>query len=71
MAKKKAIDWKARIDAITSRYGITKAKFAARVGVTPAAVTDWTSGRNTPPRCVQKLMKMMEAGNDLKEIEGI
>ena len=63
--------WKARVEALMLRYDLNQKQLGERLGVSQANVSDWYRGYRVPPRCVQKLMALMDNGDDLKQIEKI
>jgi len=66
--KQKPQTWRERIDALKSRYGLTGAQLGERLGVSQQNVSDFRSGHRVPPKCVQKLISLMESGNPLENL---
>ncbi len=63
--------WPARVQALLDRYSLSHSQLGQRLGVSRANIGDFTNGRRNPPRPVQKLIVMMEDGNELLDVENI
>lgn len=77
MAKKRATTgksknpWPARVQALLERYQLTHEQLGSRLGVSRSGISTFLSEYRVPPRPVQKLIAMMEAGDDLSGTEKI
>lgn len=75
MAKKRATTgkpknpWPARVQSLLDRYQLTQKQLGSRLGLSHQNVSDFANGRRVPPAPVQKLIEMMEEGNDLSAYE--
>ena len=62
--------WPARVQALLERYQLTQKQLGSRLGLSPQNVNDFVNDRRVPPMPVQKLLTMMEAGDDLSALDG-
>lgn len=69
--KANANPWPDRVQNLLDAYELTHEQLGARFGVSRQNVSDFINGRRIPPRCIQKLMAMMEEGDDLSRFEKI
>lgn len=71
MAKKRNNPtWASRIVAIMSRYHLNQSQLAKRLRMAGSGtLSNILTGRREPAACVQLLIEMMEAGDDLKKFE--
>jgi ribosome-binding protein aMBF1 (putative translation factor) len=65
--KAKPKTWSERVRAILERNGWTQKELGERVGLSFQNINDFACNRGTPPRPVQKLLAMIEAGDDLEK----
>lgn len=63
--------WPARVQALLERYQLTQKQLGSRLGLSFQNVNDFVHGRRVPPAPVQKLLAMMENGDDLSQFETI
>lgn len=68
---KPANPWPARVRALLERYQLTQEQLGQRLGLSRTNVSNFLTGYRVPPRPVQKLIAMMESGNDLSNVEKI
>lgn len=61
--------WPARVQALLTRYDLTQKQLGSRLGLSFQNVSDFCTGHRVPPAPVQKLIAMMEDGNDLSAYE--
>ena len=61
--------WAERVAAIMARYHLTQAGLGKRLGVGQPIVGKWSRGTHVPSEPLQKLLVLMEQGNDLAELE--
>lgn len=52
-----------------SQYDIGQVELASRLGVTQPLVSAWLNGKYEPNRCAQKLLTLMERGNNLENLD--
>jgi putative transcriptional regulator len=55
------------VRAIRTRFGLSRAKFAARFGLDTRAIQDWEQGRRHPDRSTRVLLKVIEREPDAVE----
>lgn len=61
--------WAERVAALMSRYRLTQAQLGKRVGVKHPIVSKWANGASIPSEPIQKLLMLMERGQDLGDLE--
>lgn len=61
--------WPDRVQALLQRYQLTQKQLGSRLGLSPQNVNDFVNARRIPPMPVQKLLTMMENGDDLSSLE--
>lgn len=67
-SKAKRPDWPARVQALLTRYDLTHEQLGSRLGVSRTNISQFLHARRTPPRPIQKLIAMMEDGDDLSRV---
>ena len=69
--KANANPWPDRVRALLAKYDLTHEQLGARLGVSRSGISTFLSGYRVPPRPVQKLIAMMEAGDNLSRFEKV
>ena len=65
----KVNSWPDRVRALLAKYDLTQKQLGSRLGLSHQNISDFANGRRVPPSPVQKLIEMMEDGNDLSAYE--
>lgn len=61
--------WPDRVRALLERYQLTQKQLGQRLGLSHQNVNDFVNGHRVPPMPVQKLLTMMENGDDLSALD--
>lgn len=70
-SKANANPWPVRVQNLLDAYELTHEQLGSRLGVSRSGISTFLSGYRVPPRPVQKLIAMMEAGDSLSRFEKV